>query len=197
MKTKLVTYFTQLMPLTEEEKQAVLESAEVRTFAKGTTLLQEGQIAQEGYFVLQGVIRQYQVIEGEEKTTNFFTEDQWVLSLTSMLQQVPADHYLACEEDVTVITGDETKEKVLFEKYPKLETLSRALLERELGEQQARMSRYITQTAEQRYLELMHTRPNLVHRVPQYQLASYIGVKPESLSRIRKRMTQNRQPNSK
>ena len=188
MSTKLVDYFARFMPLTDAEAKALAEESQLATYAKGTLLLQEGQVAKECYFVLQGCVRQYYLVEGEERTTQFFTEEQWVVSLKSFAQQVPADHYLVCNEETTLVVGTAEKENQLYRRFPKFEALSRMVLERNLAEQQESTARYLTDNPEQRYLNLLKARPELLQRVPQYQLASYLGVKPESLSRIRKRI---------
>ena len=85
--------------------------------------------------------------------------------------------------------GTEQKENDLYERFPRLETISRLVMGNVLGELQEQLATYLTDTPEQRCLKLLRARPDLFQRLPQYQLASYIGVKPESLSRIRKRIT--------
>jgi len=188
MQQKLLDLFARVMPLTETEAAAIADSMCIQTFAPGTILLREGQIATECYFVLQGCVRQYYLIDGEEITNNFFTEEQWVVSLKSFSQQLPADHYFICNEETTLVVGNAQKENELYKKFPKFDTISRIVLQQTFSEQQEMMATYVTDTPEQRYLQLLHTRPELIQRVPQYQLATYIGVKPESLSRIRKRI---------
>ena len=80
------------------------------------------------------------------------------------------------------------KEENLYKRFPKFETISRKVMEKVFAEQQEIMSSYTTDTPEQRYLKLLKSRPDLFQKIPQYQIASYIEVKPESLSRIRKRL---------
>jgi CRP-like cAMP-binding protein len=191
MENKLVNYFSGIMPLSEEESKAITDSMVIKTFKKGTVLLKEGQISTECYFVLEGCIRQYYIIDGEEKTNNFFTEEQFVVSINSFTQKIPADHYFSCCEDTTLVVANEQKENDLYKRFPKFETISRAVMGNLFGEQQELAASYITDTPEQRYLKLLKSKPDLFQRIPQYQLASYIGVKPESLSRIRKRITLN------
>lgn len=176
------------MPLTEEECEAITESMCIQTYKKGSVLLKEGQISTECYFVLEGCVRQYYMVDGEEKTTDFFTEEQWVVSHNSFAQKIPANHYFSCCEETTLVVGTEEKENDLYKRFPKFETISRTVMGDVFGEQQELMASYITDTPEQRYLNLLKSRPTLLQRIPQYQLASYIGVKPESLSRIRKRI---------
>lgn len=190
MNNKLINYFMKIMPLTPEETEAIAATMDVRDFKKGTILLKEGEISMAAYFVIEGCVRQYYLIDGEEKTNNFFTEEQWVVSITSMTNQVPANHYLECATDCTLVVGTREKEEGLYSKFPKLETVSRKVMEKVFAEQQEIMSTYVTDSPEQRYLKLLKSRPDLFQKIPQYQLASYIGVKPESLSRIRKRLSE-------
>lgn len=190
MHNKLINYFNSIMPLSEAEIKGITDTITIREFKKGTVLLREGEVSMEAYFVLDGCVRQYYLVDGEEKTNNFFTEGQWVVSITSMSQQVPATHYMACCMDSVLVVGNREKEEGLYRQFPKLESVSRKVMEKIFAEQQEIMASYVTDTPEQRYLKLLKNRPDLFQSIPQYQLASYIGVKPESLSRIRKRILQ-------
>ena len=189
MENKLLNYFSRIMPLSNEEIEGIAATMEIRNYEKGTVLLKEGQISTEAYFVLEGCVRQFFLVDGEERTNNFFTEEQWVISLTSMSQQIPSTHFMECCLDSVLVVGNREKEEDLYRKFPRLETVSRKVMEKVLADQQKIMESYTTDTPEQRYLKLLKSRPDLFQRLPQYQLASYIGVKPESLSRIRKRLT--------
>ena len=188
MNEKLLTYFQRIMPLTQEEIEAIVETMTIKQYKKGTVLLKEGQISTEVYFVLEGCVRQYYLVEGEEKTNNFFTEEQWVISMNSFSQNSPSNHFLDCCMESSLVVGNREKEESLYKRFPKFESVSRKVMEKVFAEQQEIMSAYTTDTAEQRYLKLLKTRPDLFQKIPQYQIASYIGIKPESLSRIRKRL---------
>ncbi|MBA3284938.1 MAG: Crp/Fnr family transcriptional regulator [Nitrosopumilus sp.] len=188
MDNKLLKYFQRIMPLSDEEIKAIIETMNIQYYKKGTVLLNEGQISTEVYFVLEGCVRQYYLVDGEEKTTNFYTEEQWVISLNSFNQSVASNHYLACSEDSSLVVGNSKKAEDLYKRFPKLETVSRKVMEKVFAEQQEIMGAYFTDTPEQRYLKLLKSRPELFQKIPQYQIASYVGVKPESLSRIRKRL---------
>ena len=190
MDNKFVQHFSKISPLSAEEAAAIEASMRVETFKKGTMLLREGQIQVNSYFILEGCIREYILIDGEEKTTNFFTEEQWVISLGNFSAPSPATHNLVCVEDTSVSIGNEREAQEMFKRFPRFETISRAVVEAAFAEQKQALTTYLTDSPEQRYLKLLNTRPDLFQRIPQYQLASYLGVKPESLSRIRKRLNQ-------
>lgn len=190
MEQKLLSYFSRILPLSKEEIDGIVATLTVKTFPKGTILLKEGDVSMEAYFVLQGCVRQYFLVNGEEKTNNFFTEEQWVISMQSMSSSSPSKHFLECVDECTLVVGNREKEEQLYAKFPKLETVSRKVMEKVFAEQQELSGSYFTDTPEERYLKLMQTRPELFQRVPQYMIASYVGVKPESLSRIRKRLVQ-------
>jgi CRP-like cAMP-binding protein len=190
MQNKFINHFSRITPLTKEEADAIAQAMVVRHCKKGTVLLKEGQVSVDTYFILEGCIREYIITNGEEKTTNFFTEDQWVISMSNFNAQSPSAHYLVCIEDTDVVVGNEQSAQVMFKKFPRFETISRAVMEVFFTEQKKILTSFLTDTPEQRYMNLLKTRPDIFQRVPQYQLASYIGVKPESLSRIRKRVVE-------
>ncbi len=188
MENEIVRLISKYIPLTEEDKKAVTKCIPIKKYKKGTILLREGQIATESYFNLSGIVRQYYLFDGEEKTTYFFTEEESIASLTSYVKKVPANHYFSCVEDCTLAVLTYDCEQELCNKVPKFETLCKYSIEGEFGKQQEMLSSFIMQSPKERYLHLLQTRPELMNRVPQHQLASYLGVKPESLSRIRKRI---------
>jgi len=187
---EIIKYISQFMPVSEAQAEAIVKNMKFRSFKKGTVLLKEGQVLKMCYFVLKGCIRQYFLVDGEEKTTNFFTEGQPVTATAyeGTFKQKPSKFYLACIEDTMVSLSSPEDELAFFEKFPNLKPARLLATEEELGKSQDSLSSYILGSPEEHYLNLLKTRPELLDRVPQYQLASYLGVTPESLSRIRKRI---------
>jgi CRP-like cAMP-binding protein len=185
---KFVNYFSKISRLSKEEAEGIAQSMQTATFAKGDFLVEAGRLSSHTYFVLKGCIREYIVNDGEEKTTHFFTEEQWAISLGNFSPVDRATHNWVCMEDTTVVVGDEQSAQALFKRFPRFETISRTIMQSAFAEQKNALASYYTDSPEQRYLKLLKSRPDLIQRVPQYYLASYIGVKPESLSRIRKRI---------
>lgn len=183
----LLRYVEAIAPLTEAEKDLIFELINVRSYKKGKYLLREGQIGNVCYFVLEGCVRQYYLVDGLEKTTGFFTEGQPVTH-TFTFDNKASKSFLVCNEDCTVIEGRQEDERNFLEKMPRMEMLNRMGVEVELQKSQEALAEFIIASPEDRYRNLLKNRPELLDRVPQYQLASYLGVTPESLSRIRKRM---------
>jgi CRP-like cAMP-binding protein len=190
MKEKLISYFAKISPLSQEEAEGIANSLQARTFKKGDFLLKEGQVSTKTYFILEGCVREYILSNGEEKTTNFFTEEQWAISLNNFSSDEGAGQNWVCVEETTVVVGDEQQAQALFQRFPRFETISRTIMEAAFAEQKVALKSYYTDSPEERYLKVLNARPGLIQRIPQYQLASYIGVKPESLSRIRKRIAE-------
>lgn len=188
MHEKFINYFSKISPLSIEESEAISTGMQTKALKKGEYLLKEGQISANTYFVLEGCIREYILSNGEEKTTNFFSEEQWAISPNSLSPKSSATHNWVCIEDTIVVVGNEQQARELFKEFPRFETISRAIMEVAFAEQKEALTSYYTDSPEQRYRKLLKTRPELFQRIPQYHIASYIGVKPESLSRIRKRI---------
>ncbi len=188
MDNEIVKLISRYLDLSDDEATAFAECIPIKTFKKGELLLREGQISRESYFVIQGCLRKYYIMNGEEKTTEFYVEDDSVASLQSYKNRTPANHYFECVEENRLAVLSYDKEQELFKRVPKYETLCRMSMEDNFGEQQEALAKFIMSSPEERYKNLVDTRPDLLQRIPQYHLASYLGVKPESLSRIRKRI---------
>lgn len=194
MHDKLLKHFRGIQEISDEEIAAIDETMIVQHFKKGAILLKQGQYSSDVYFVLEGIVRQFYIVDGTEKTSDFFTEGQWVLSTNSVTQNIPSNHFLECCTDCKLIIGNSEKGEYLYKKYPNLETVSRKLMNQIFIEQQSKIETYVLDTPKERYLKLLKSNPTLFQNIPQYQIASYVGITPESLSRIRKRLIKNVNP---
>lgn len=188
MDIRLLNFFKDIQEITNEEISAIDETMDLHQFKKGFVLLSEGQTSSDVYFVLEGIVRQYYVIDGEEKTTDFFSDEQWVVSLTNVSIDTPSTHYLECSTDCVLLKGDSKKGEELYKKHPNLGIISRKLMEKIFFAQQKKIETFTINSPIERYQNLLKTRTDLFQKIPQYQIASYIGVTAESLSRIRKRL---------
>jgi len=189
MDNKLLNHFSKFKPLSNEEIEAIDETMRYQQYGRGTVLLKEAQVSNDTYFVLEGIVRQYYLIDGIEKTSDFFSDEQWVISLNHINPNNPSPYYLECCTDCSLLVGNSQKGEGLYKKFPNLETISRKLMESVFTEQQEKIEAFTINTPTLRYQNLLKSRPDLFQRIPQYQIASYIGVTPESLSRIRKRIS--------
>lgn len=183
----LFDFISKYISLTEDEKNAIISLDIFRSVKKGTTLLNEGQKSQESYFVLKGCIRVYYIKAGEEKTTAFYTEMD-ALTPHCVINKTPSDYFISCVEDCILLVSNSDMEAEINSKFPKFEIMCRMLSEELLAKQQIDFDDFKTSSPEQRYLNLLQKRPDLTQRVPQHQLASYLGIKPQSLSRLRARI---------
>ena len=187
MENILFDFIAKYITLTEEEKNAITSLNIFHSLKKGTILLSEGQLSKESYFVLKGCIRSYYMVDSEEKTTAFYTEMD-VFNPPCVVTKTPSDHYVSCVEDTILLISNTDMEAEVNSKFPKFEIMCRVLGEELLAKKQINFDEFKTSSPEQRYLSLMESRPDLIQRVPQHQLASFLGIKPQSLSRLRARI---------
>ena len=171
-----------------EEQEMILSLDSIRDFNKGDFLIREGQYFKESYYVVKGVLRQFRLIDGEERTSNFFMDDEAIHSITSASIDIACTFNLECLEDCKISVVSFEKEKEVYKRFPRFQYMCRITTEKHLLEYQEQMALYMSSTPEERYKQILENKADLIDRVPQYHLASYLGIKPESLSRIRKRL---------
>ncbi len=192
MKEELLKHVKNYIDVSDKELMEVIEQLSIKSFKKGTLLLEQGDIPRKCYFVLKGLIRQYFIdLEGNEKTFNFYTEYQTVAIFNQQSNKKVSNYYLSCLEDSILLEGDLDSENDMYGKYPFIQTMVRKMLEENIDNIRDEYANFIASTPQERYLSLLERRPGLAQRVPQNQLASYLGIKPESLSRIKKRVYRN------
>ena len=191
MKDILFGFISKYVTLNEEEKNAIISLDIFHSFKKGSILLHEGQKSKDSYFVLKGCIRTYYIIDGEEKTTAFYTELE-ALTPPSVISKTPSEYYISCTEDSILLISNSDMEVEINHKFPKFDLMCRTLSEELLAKQRIDFDEFKTSSPEQRYLNLLQKRPDLIQRVPQHQLASYLGIKPQSLSRLRGRILEKK-----
>ncbi|MGV3765703.1 MAG: Crp/Fnr family transcriptional regulator [Chitinophagaceae bacterium] len=189
MQDILFDFISKYISLTEDEKNAILSLDLFRSVKKGTILLKEGQKSNSSYFVLKGCIRTYYVLDSEEKTTAFYTEME-VLTPPCVISKTPSEYYISCIEDSILTISNADMEAEVNSKFPKFEIMCRILSEELLAKVKINFDEFKTSSPEQRYLNLIEKRPDLIQRVPQHQLASYLGITPQSLSRLRARISE-------
>jgi hypothetical protein len=109
-----------------------------------------------------------------------------------VITNMPSEYFISCVEDSIILISNTEMSVEINEKFPKFDTMCRMLSEELLAQKQIDFDKFKTSSPEQRYLNLLESRPDLIQRVPQHQLASYLGIKPQSLSRLRARILEKK-----
>ncbi|MDP3177691.1 MAG: Crp/Fnr family transcriptional regulator [Spirochaetaceae bacterium] len=188
MNAELISYLSRYIHISEDLAEVFKKASLVQEFPKSTILLREGERVSKAYFVLKGCIRGYVLKEGEDKTIGFYIEEEAVLPLGNG-KDSPSIQFLECLEDTVAVVNTPDQEERILAEYPQLKAVCLAMSEVMAEKLQENLVRYKTSTPEERYVDLVEKRPELLQRIPQYQIASFLGVQPESLSRIRKRLS--------
>lgn len=187
MQNQLLDYLSKFIQLDEQERDVIRSLDLFHTLSKGKVLLKEGELSKHSYFVLKGCIRSFYIVDGDEKTTAFYTEMEGITP-QCVVDNKPSEYYISCIEDSILLISTPDMEAEMFQKFPKFESLCRVLSEELMAKKQIDFDNFKISSPEERYLHLLDTRPDLIQRVPQHQLASFLGVKPQSLSRIKGRI---------
>ncbi len=177
--------------LNEKEIELIVEKTIVKRFKKDEILLREGQIQTKCYMVVEGCVREYLNKDGLEKSTAFFTEGDTFAPFAGDGKGLPSKHTWICSEDCVLTVSNQAFENELRALLPRLDAVFQQIAIEKLNKAKAEWSHFISSSPEERYLNLIETRPTLFNRVPNYQIASYLGMEPQSLSRIRKRIFNN------
>ncbi|MCB0760052.1 MAG: Crp/Fnr family transcriptional regulator [Flavobacteriales bacterium] len=189
----LIEFLQSFPQLSQPAVQALSEMIPVIAPSKGTVLLLEGQVPEECYFVLKGLVRQYVIDDGDERTLKFYTESNGTVSSVHYTDQSPSTFNLICEEDCLIIAGNMEIDARHMEQFPELGLIVKHMLESELNDTRSRFTQFVQASPEERYLHFLQHRKDVHNRVPLHQIASYLGMTPESLSRIRKRIVSSPQ----
>ena len=182
----LLNYFQNLTPLTEEEKRFVYDLFEPRRYRKRQYVLQEGDVCNHLNFIVHGCLRMYKLDEhGNIYILQFAPENWWLSDIGSFHERMPSELNIDALEETMVLQISYDNLLFLYKQAPKFDRIFRVLIENSFVSLQKRLLQNISSSAEERYLSFMQNYSQVASRLPQTQIASFLGITPEFLSRIR------------
>jgi CRP/FNR family transcriptional regulator, anaerobic regulatory protein len=187
----LIGYFDKMLPLNNDEKELVKEKFHHRLYRKRQYVLQEGNICAYLNFVVRGCLRMYKIDdEGNTHILQFAAENYWINDLGSFHKQEPSALTIDALEDTVVLQITRDELITLYTQAPKFDRIFRVLMENTFVRLQQRLLQTISSTAEDRYKSFLDVYPHLANRLAQVQIAAFLGITPEFLSRLRNRLSQ-------
>lgn len=186
---QLFKKFDEKIILTAADKEACKSFFLPKKLRRRQYLLQEGDACKYTAFVEKGMLRSYTVDDkGFEHIVQFAFEGWWISDLFSFLTGEPSLYNIDALEDCELLLLTKEAEEALLKRVPAMERFFRELLQNNLIATQRRLVSSLSHTAEEKYNELVQGCPTIPQRVPQHMMASYLGITPETLSRIRRRV---------
>ncbi len=188
----LIAYFENHLPLNAEEKALLEEVFKERRVRRRQFILQEGDVCTHNTFVVEGCFRMFTVDEkGKEHNLQFALENWWIGDIGSFHSEEPSKLYIEALEHSVVLQIKKEDQLRLFVDFPKFNRIFRVFTENALVSAQRRILQNISSTAEERYVDFLKRHPDFFNRISNVQIASYLGVTPEFLSTIRKRLAKS------
>ncbi|MES2386660.1 MAG: Crp/Fnr family transcriptional regulator [Bacteroidota bacterium] len=189
----LIEYFEKLIPLDKEEKALVAEKFQPRLYRKRQYALQEGDICTNLQFVVRGCLRMYKVDDkGTIHIIQFAADNWWISNIGSFYSGMPSEMNIDALEDTMVLQISLTNLTTLYTRAPKFDRIFRVLIENSFVALQKRLLQNVSSTAEERYESFLVSYPHLVNRLPQTQIAAFLGITPEFVSRLRNRRSKQK-----
>ena len=185
---QLKEYFFSFVSVSEKEWADLSSCFKVKTMAKNEYLSQEGQICNQMYFLNSGMCRSFNLKDGKEVTTNFFFQGSLVNDYSSFIQQKPSTEYFQLLENAELIYFSYEDMQRMYDKYYNLQKFGRLIAEKIFLNFYQRQQDFLLRTPKERYLNLIKRRPKVILNLPQIHVASYLGITPEYLSRLRREL---------
>ncbi len=189
----LLTHIRNTYPeITDEDFNMIIKTTTYKEYRKKTNIWKEGDFVKDIGFVIKGCFRYFNTNkEGEERNTHFAVEDWWIGDLNSIMNDEPALQSIEVLEDARVLNIRKSDFKYLIENCVRFRRFTQKKRDRAYAATVKRLAN-INEHAEVRYETLLKKYPDALNRIPLYHIASYLGIKPESLSRLRKTMAQTK-----
>lgn len=188
----IINYFTKLLPLDSEEMDAVKTAFIERKIKRRQFILQEGDVCKLNTFIVEGCFRMYFVDEkGKEHNIQFAVENWWIGDIGSFHSEEPSKLYIEAIENSIILQIKKQDQLDLFVNHPKFNQIFRVFTENALVAFQRRVLQNISSTAEERYLDFTKRYPFFFNRISNVQIASFLGITPEFLSTLRKKIVKS------
>jgi CRP/FNR family transcriptional regulator len=188
MYPNFISHLQKYISLDDDELQLLLSSVKPLQVKKKDFLLKEGQVCKANYFVEEGLLRMFFITnKGTEQVTQFALENWWIADHMSLMNQRSAHFYIQAVETSTILAIEHHKQDQLLKQLPQLEHYFLLMMQRAYAAAQNRTMFFHIYSKEESYRHFVSLFPNFVQRIPQYMLASYLGLTPEYLSELRKK----------
>ena len=185
----LLNYIKNYVSLTPEEEAFLALKVKYRKYLKGQYVLQQGDICTHQCFVISGCTKTFHMDDhGQEHIVMFSIQDWWTSDIGSFISQTPADYNIQCIDKTELVMFSHNVMEELYTEIPKLERFFRKIIERGLVASQKRIVRSFSLSAKDRYLYFRNQYPKIEKLIPQYMIASYLGITKEFLSKIKSQL---------
>lgn len=183
----LIDFFNNYLPLNQEEIALILKKITHRNIKRRQMVLQEGFVCKHYFFVVKGCFKMYGIDnKGNEHNIQFAAEGDWIMDIGSFHTQKPSQLFIEAIEPSEVFQIEQQDLYFLYLNIPKLDRIFKVIVENKFVELQNRVLQTFSSTAEERYLDFLERYVDLASRLPNTQIASYLGITPEFLSKIRR-----------
>jgi len=190
--SSFLNYINNYIDLSEKEIAFLRSNTNYKKYLKGHYIVQQGAVCKHTNFIISGCTKNFYVDQqGQEHIVTFAIENWWSADLSSFITQTPSDFNVKCIEATEVIQFTYQNQDEIFQNIPKMETLFRKLLEKALVSSQKRIVNNFSLSAKDQYLYFKKQFSTIEQRVPQYMVASYLGITKEFLSKIKTELAKN------
>ncbi len=186
---QILDNISKIVTLSPEEELLFLSKIETKHYKAKTIILNAGEICKHSYFVNSGILRSFTINDNiVEHVLSFACEGWWIGDMYSLLSQKPGNLFIEVLEDAEVVLLSKENQEELYHQIPKLERFFRIIVENSLVSYQERLMDNLSLTAEERFEKFCKKYPTLIQKIPQKQIASFIGVTPEFFSKMKSRL---------
>nr|WP_294776466.1 Crp/Fnr family transcriptional regulator [uncultured Flavobacterium sp.] len=186
---QILDNISKIVTLSPEEELLFLSKIEIKHYKAKTIVLHAGEVCKHSYFVNSGLLRSFTINDNiVEHVLSFACEGWWIGDMYSLLSQKPGNLFIEVSEDAEVVLLSKENQEELYHLIPKLERFFRIIVENSLVAYQERLMDNLSLSAEERFDKFCKKYPTLIQKVPQKQIASFIGVTPEFFSKMKARM---------